>query len=227
VLHLAKSHAGRWRIDQLERLARPSVARNPDQQPHERKDLDTRIRDIEGERRVVDAAHRATTTRLRELRAAGADPKRLRELRRQRQTWKARREELDTELDQVRTTRRLRDQLADLDLPSRRHPTELDDTQLEQLLGPQPDHEWRRGLRDGLIDEIHTYRRRCNVTDPRNVLGAIPTDLDHRGDRDELADTLRAAAKALGTRSRPGLGRDDEATRRTDRAHDRDVAAER
>jgi hypothetical protein len=225
VLHLAKSHAGRWRIDQLERLARPTVARNPDQQPEARKDLDTRIRDIEAERRVVDAAHRATTTRLRELRAAGADPKRLRELRQQRQTWKSRRDELDTELDQVRTTRRLRDQLADLDLPSRRHPTELDEHQLEQLLGPQPDKQWRRGLRDGLIAEIHTYRRRWNVTDPRNVLGAIPADPDHRHDRDELADTLRAAAKALGTR--PGLGRGDEATRRTDRAPDRDVAAER
>jgi hypothetical protein len=62
-------------------------------------------------------------------------------------------------------------------------------------------------------------------TDPRNVLGAIPADPDHRHDRDELAYTLRAAAKALGTR--PDLGRGDEATRRTDHEPDRDVAAER
>jgi hypothetical protein len=226
VLHFARNHTGRWRIDQLERLARPSVARDPQQPPEPRKDLEEQIRDIEGERRLVDAAHRATTTRLRELRAAGADPDRIRELRQQQRTWKTRRDELDTELDQTRSTRRLRDQLADIDVPSRRHPTELDDTQLERLLGHVPDNEWRRGLRDGLIDEIHTYRRRWNVTDPRNVLGPLPAAPDHRRDRDELADTLRAAAKALGTRQRETRGRDDATTRRTERAQ-RGVAAER
>jgi hypothetical protein len=226
VLHVARNHTGRWRIDQLERLARPSVARDPERQPEARKDLEAQIRDIEDERRLVDAAHRATTTRLRELRAAGADSDRIRELRQQQRTWKTRRDELDTELDQTRSTRQLRDRLADLDVPSWRHPTELDDTQLERLLGPVPDNEWRRGLRDGLIDEIHTYRRRWNVTDPRNVLGPTPTAPDHRRDRDELADTLRAAAKALGTRQRETRGRDDATTRRTERAQ-RGVAAER
>jgi hypothetical protein len=33
VLHLARRHTGRWRIDQLERLTRPSVAREPTRNP--------------------------------------------------------------------------------------------------------------------------------------------------------------------------------------------------
>jgi hypothetical protein len=115
--------------------------------------------------------------------------------------------------------------LAGVDQRVRRHPTELDDTQLERLLGAVPDNEWRRGLRDGLIEEIHTYRRRWNVTDPRHVLGPHPADPDHQHDRDELADTLRAAARALGTSPQPaGIGKVQE---RQQPAQSRGLAAER
>jgi hypothetical protein len=208
VLHFARTHTGRWRIDQLERLTRPTVARDAPTAPPAPTDLDTRIQAIEEERGAVDAAHRATTTRLRELRRAGADRDQTRDLRAQQKVWKRLRGELDTELADLRHTRELRVALAGIDQRPLRHPTELDDTQLERLLGAVPDHEWRRGLRDGLIEEIHTYRRRWNVTDPRNVLGPQPADPDHQHDRDELADTLRAAARALGTSPQPsGIGK--------------------
>jgi hypothetical protein len=152
---------------------------------------------IEEERRLVDAAHRATTTRLRELREAGADRDQTRELRTQQKTWKRLRSELDTELDQTRPPASCvtRSPTSTCDTRPASHRTRR--PAARRLLGPVPDHEWRRGLRDGVIDEIHTYRRRWNVTDPRNVLGPTPTDPDHQHDRDELADTLRAAAPPL------------------------------
>jgi hypothetical protein len=227
VLHFVRNHAGRWRIDQLERLTRPTVARDTPKTPPEPKDLDTRVRVIEEERRLVDAAHRATTTRVRELREAGADRDQTRELRTQQKTWKRLRSELDTELATLRHIRELRHALADIDLRHDRHPTELDDQQLDVLLGPVPDHKWRRGLRDGVIDEIHTYRRRWNVTDPRNVLGPTPDDPDHQHDRDELARTLRAAARALGT-NRNGTAREPDPRRRQrPQIQPRGIAAER
>jgi hypothetical protein len=203
VLHFARDHTGRWRIDQLQRLSRPSVVRDPDRRPSEPKDLDVRIGEVETERRVVEAAHRAATTRLRELRHANGDKGRQREVRGQQQTWKRRRNELDDELTHLRTTRGLRARLADLDRRPQQPATDLTDAQLERALGPVPDDDWRRRLRDGLIAEIHIYRRRWSVTDERNVLGPDPVDPDHQRDRDELADTLRAAARALGTSPEP------------------------
>jgi hypothetical protein len=225
VLHFTRHHTSGWRIDQLERLTRPHLARDPHGRSDEPQDIDVRIRDVEAERHLVDAAHRAATTRLRELRLTGVDKDRQREVRQQQQTWKRRRTELDDELTQLRTTRGLRARLADVDRRQPRGVTDLDDSQLERLLGPVPDNDWRRSLRAGLIEELHTYRRRWNVTDTRNVLGPEPADPDHRRDRDELADTLRAAAVALGTSPRePGA---DLRTRSRQQDHVRDVAAGR
>jgi hypothetical protein len=222
VLHFARNHTG-WRIDQLERLTRPSVARDPNLPPAEPDYLDARIRNVDDERRLVDAAHHAATTQLRELRVAGGTKDRQSEVRRQQQTWKRRRSELDHELTHLRTTRGLRVRLADVDRRPQPPATDLDDTQLQRLLGPVPDDHWRQGLRDGLVEEITTYRRRWNVTATRNILGPDPADPDHRRDRDELADTLRAAARALGTSPEP----DDRNTRCRQQGHGRDVAAER
>jgi hypothetical protein len=81
VLHFARNHTGRWRIDQLERLTRPTVARDTPTALPAPPDLDTRIQAIEEERGAVDAAHRAASTRLRELRQAGADRDQTRDLR--------------------------------------------------------------------------------------------------------------------------------------------------
>jgi hypothetical protein len=226
VLHFARDHTGRWRIDQLERLTRPSIVRDPDRRPAEPKDLDARICDVETERRVVDAAHRAATTRLRELRRESADKGQQREVRQQQRIWKRRRSELDHELTHLRTTRGLRARLVDVDRRTQHPVTDLDDAQLDRLLGPVPDDDWQQRLRDGLIEEIHTFRRRWNVTDARNVLGPDSADPDHRRDRDELADTLRAAARTLGTSPEPpGSG----TSRRCRHQHDqaRGVAAER
>jgi hypothetical protein len=223
VLHFTRNPTG-WRIDQLERLTRASVAREPNRRSDEPQDIDVRIRDVEAERHLVDAFHRAATTRLRELRHTGVDKDRQREVRQQQQTWKRRRTELDDELTQLRTTRGLRARLADVDCRPQPPATDMDDTQLQRLLGPVPDDHRRQGLRDGLVEEITTYRRRWNVTDTRNILGPDPADPDHRRDRDELADTLRAAARALGTSPEPG----DRNTRsRQQQGHGRDVAAER
>ncbi|MBS3942002.1 MAG: hypothetical protein KG028_13675 [Actinobacteria bacterium] len=213
VLHFARDHAGRWGIDQLERLTRPSIARQQTRQPAGHADLDEQIGRVEGERRLVDSALRATRTRLTELRRAAApatatDRDTIRQLRDQQRTWKHRRQELDEELTELRQLRDLRRDLADVDLRHEVHPTELDGGQLEKLLGPIPDDDWRQGLRNGVIDEIHTYRRRWNVTDARSVLGPVPDDADHQHDRDELAQTLRAAAKALGTHRRQSPARD-------------------
>jgi hypothetical protein len=224
VLHFTRNHTG-WRIDQLERLTRPHLARDPYRRPAEPKDLDARIRDVEGERRLVDAAHHAATTQLRELRVAGGTKDRQREVRRQQQTWKRRRAELDHELTNLRTTRGLRVRLADVDRRSQPPATDLADGQLQRLLGPVPDDDWRQGLRDGLVEEITNYRRRWNVTDTRNILGPEPADPDHRRDRDELADTLRAAARALGTSPEPPGDRNTRC--RQQQGHVRDVAAER
>jgi hypothetical protein len=47
VLHFAR-HTGRWRIDQLERLTRPTVARDAPTAPAAPTELDTRIQTIEG-----------------------------------------------------------------------------------------------------------------------------------------------------------------------------------
>jgi hypothetical protein len=226
VLHFARDHTGRWQVDQLERLTRPSVVRQPSRPLAEPKDLDVRIDEVETERRVVDAAHHAATTRLRELRHANGDKGRQREVRQQQQTWKRRRSELDDELTHLRTTRELRARLADLDHRPQQPATELTDAHLERLLGPVPEDAWRRRLRDGLIEEIHTYRRRWNVTDARNVLGPVPAHPDHQRDRDELAETLRAAAHALGTSPQPPGG-DRSARCRQQQGHARGVAAER
>jgi hypothetical protein len=226
VLHFARDHTGRWRVDQLERLTRRSVVRQPSRPVVEPKDLDVRIRDVETERRVVDAAHRAATTRLRELRHANVDKDQQREVRQQQQTWKRRRSELDDELTHLRTTRELRARLADIDHRPQQPATALTDAHLERLLGPVPDDDWQQRLRDGLIEEIHTYRRRWNVTDARNVLGPDPAHPDQRRDRDDLADTLRAAARALGTSPEPpGSGTSTRCRHQHDQA--RGVAAER
>ena len=232
VLHFACNRTGRWRINQLERLNRPSTAREPTRRATRQLDLDQRIERIEEERRLVDAAHRATRNRLTELRrdvAAGAEVEEhtMPALRQQQQTWKRRRSELDQELDQLRDRRHLRAELADVDVLRERHPTELSNAQLEQVLGPAPENGWRRRLREGVIEEIHGYRQRWNVTDPHRVLGPTATDPEHRRDRDELADTLRASARALGTSDRDTGSREEALRRQQLRSRSQGIAAER
>ena len=232
VLHFVRDDTGRWSIDQLERLTRPLAVRRPTRRLVQRTDPEQRIERVEDERRLVDAAHHATSTRLDELRRATSrgtvvDEDAVRKLGELQQAWERRRGELDDELARLRHNRELRETLASVDIPSDRHPTELTDAQIEQVLGPVPDSDWRRRLREGVLEEIHDYRRRWNVTDQRSVLGPTPTDPDHQHDRDELADTFRASARALGTHGRDAAGRDREVSRRQARGQSRECAAER
>jgi hypothetical protein len=230
VLHFARRHTGRWRIDQLERLQRPSVARQPTRQP--REDLDQRIRRIQDERWLVEAAYQTTRTRLADHRhgrthGGPLDPATAKTLRQQQRTWKRRRTELDDELADLQRRRDLQAKLTDLDrpAPSGRDPTRLTDRQLTHLLGHVPTDPWRHQLRDALTDEIHTYRKRWNVTDPNTALGPQPDDPAHRTERTELADTLRASARALGT-ARPD-DRGHDAGRQFTEPHERGLTPER
>ena len=213
VLHFARTHTGRWRIDQLQRLERPSVAREPARTPtiDPTVALDQQIGRVADERALVVAAHQAVTTRIAELRTTpdidDTDRKAARRiLRHQQRTWKQRRTELGHELRQLRETRRLRAELTRTEppaLPATTRSTELTAERLTELLGEVPDDPWRARLRDAVIDEIHTYRARWHITDTRTLLGPEPDDPAHRHDRTELADPLRASARALGTRPRP------------------------
>lgn len=203
VLHLARNHTGRWKIDQLERLTRPNVARDRRRRP-DAIDLDERIRRRTAERRLVEAAYLTTERRLTDLRHA-PDAKTtelkttMRMLREQNRAWKRRGAELDAELGDLRNTGELRQQLADVDVPASAlpDPTRLNDRQLIYMLGPVPDHEWRRQLWNAVAGEVHTYRARWNITDRHTVLGDAGEDPAHERERDELAQTLRASARAL------------------------------
>jgi hypothetical protein len=120
--------------------------------------------------------------------------------------WKRRRRELDDELATLQHTRRLRERLHAIDRPTaqRREHTRLTDQQLAEVLGPRPTDAWRARLWAALAEQIHTYRSTWQVTDRHSVLGHDPDDPAHQRARADLAETLRAAAKALGTPQRDG-----------------------
>ena len=235
VLHLVHQRDGRWRIDQLERLRRPSIARQ--QTPSQPVDLDQRIARVTEERRLAEAAHRAISTRLTEVRTnggrkqAGGD---ITMLQQQQRTWERRTAELGHELTTLRqkrdsherfpgagasqptpatptepTAKREPEQLP-LKRPTRpstpAEPTGLSERQLTAALGPVPDDDWQRRLWHGLADEIRTYRRRWKVTDPRTLLGAETVHPDQERERQGLAELLRASAREL--RSEPRRSRD-------------------
>ena len=200
VLHFVCQEEGRWLIDQLERLRRPTVARQ--HTAHEPPDIDQRIDRVEEERRLVDAAHRATTTRLAEVDNQPGDTHHDDQemLRGQQRVWKRRKTELDDELQQLRERRELHEPFAKPEVVVRAAavtPTELTDQELIEALGPVPEDEWRRRLWTGLAEEISTYRQRWNITDPHTLLGGETDDPHRQQDRNELADALRAAAREL------------------------------
>ena len=232
VLHLVCQEEGRWRIDQLERLRRPTVARQ--HTAHEPPDLDQRIDHVEDERRLVDAAFRATTTRLAEVNdQSGATQDDDRELlRAQQQVWKRRRAELDDEREQLRDRRELHEPFTNPEVvaPATADTrTELTDQQLVEVLGPIPEDQWRRRLWTGLAEEISTYRERWNISDPRTLLGGETDDPRHQRDREVLADTLRAAAPQFSREPQrsPDLPREADLARSAARRHGRGVVTER
>lgn len=227
VLHFAR-HAGQWRIDQLERLTRPGHLREPTVEPPEQDPLPQQIRQVTQERDLAAAAHRATTSRLADLQAADATPAStvsIRQLAEQQHTWRRHHQQLDDELTRLRETHQLRQQLG---APDPTHgagdpATGLTHEQLLVALGPVPAEGWQSRLWHSLADEIGTYRQRWQVTDPRTVLGPDPDHPAHHHDRDELAATLRASARALGTAPPESHDRD----RASQRDHARGLAAER
>ena len=207
VLHLAHRREG-WRIDQLQRLDRPNIARETTPSAPGATDLEQRISRVEEERKLVQAAHRATTSRIKDLRAAGnrdADGKQdLRQQRQLQRTWKRRAVELDHELDQLHRRRQLaRETRGNRPHGNGTHPAEFTQDQLVHVLGPVPADPSRSRLWHGVADTIQNYRRRWNITDERTVLGAVTDNQTHFNERHELAFTLRAAARALGTASQP------------------------
>ena len=233
VLHCTKGHARGWRVDQLERLAAPNLTRDPAPRPATSPDLDTSIRRVEDECKLVEAAHRATTTRLRELRdrPATADSKEAtRKLRQQQHTWKTYRGQLRDELDSLCHRRELLQQqqepsTADL---GRSSATDLSHNQLIAVLGRVPDKGWQRRLWEGVAEEIQIYRNRWDVTDPHTVLGEVPDNQTHYLERYDLAFTLRAIAPALGTGGKTSQERDlDDKNTTVGRAQDPDVGVER
>ena len=235
VLHVVRQDDGRWRIDQLERLRRPNIARHPTvSQP---VDLEQRIAQVVEERRLAQAAHRATTTRLAEVRTSrgrktAADD--LARLQQQQRSWQRRTTELDDELTRLREKHELHHRFPEAgprgstlatpseatgkrepDQPSTRRPTrtaippeptDLSHQQLTAALGPVPDDGWQQRLWDGLADEIRTYRRRWKISDPRTLLGADTNVPQQQREREELAELLRASAREL--RSEPRRSHD-------------------
>ena len=257
VLHIVRQDDGPWRIDQLERLTPTSIARQPTRSTH--VDLDQRIEHVKEERRLADAAYHATTTRLAEAKAktgSGAGDGDLASLREQQRAWKRHRTELDDELEALCDKRNLHQQFPaggarptaaveppepsvkrdcdqrDAQLQARPatppKATDVTDQQLTEALGPVPNEDWRR-LWHGLADEIHTYRRRWNITDPHTLLGAEPHDPEHQRERTELAELLRASARELSSETRRShdYPSDADIARSAARQYGRSVVAER
>ena len=215
VLHFARNSDGQWRIDQLRRLTRLGHTLEPDQSIPQQQDLTTQIRRVTEERDLTTAALRATTSRLAELEtpettspgSAAVD-----RLRHQRHTFARLRTELDAELTRLGDTHQIRQQLASVDRPPvvGDDATRLTGEQLVVALGPVPADSWRARLWGALAEEIHTYRQRWEITDPNTVLGPDSDHAQHHQDRDELAATLRASARALGS-APPGSQQQDRA----------------
>jgi hypothetical protein len=257
VLHFVRPRDGRWRINQLERLRRPSVARQPT--PSARVDLDQRIEHVDEERRLADAAHRATTTRLTEARNTtgrrAADDVEM--LEAQQRAWERRRSELDDELKSLQDRRDIQQRFPEADAspaapatpteprtkqdldqqpparnahqPTPAEPIKVSHRQLTAALGPLPHDDWRRRLWQGLADEIRTYRHRWKITDPRTLLGPETNDPDHQRERQELAALLRASARELSNKPRRShdLPSDADIARSAARQYGRRVVTER
>lgn len=214
VVHLRDTSQG-WKVDQLERLKQTRhVHRRLDVEPPQPENLGARIQRVEEERRAVEAARRATATRLDDLSAAPSHaPSRSdgpRELRQLLDTWERRLTELDHELDTLDRTCQLRQRLATLDSHQGQEnsPKARVTDPILKTLGPRPNHpDWGR-IWDQTADELRRYRQRWNITDSELPLGAPTDEPEQARHRQLLAQLLPTVAPWLEHRRQRERGMD-------------------
>jgi len=201
VVHLRDTGTG-WKVDQLERLERTPRALSPREvQPPESDDIDDRIRYVESERRVVNAARVASSTWLDELEQAserdGHHAERVRQVRDQLGTWTRRAHDLDRELQTLTRTRALRAPWGLSEGDGSRTQASIRDplAPIRMLLGDRPEGGLSGVTWDEAAAELVRYRKRWQIADHEVPLGRSTDDPDQVRDRQRLIRQLRTVVR--------------------------------
>ena len=191
-----------WQVERLDRLERV-LPREPRQIEIDEEAVARRIRVVDHERRVVEAAHAATSRRYERL-----PDKRVSEakaMRDERDRLRTRLEDLESEtssLDQRRlqaavvTAGELRG-IAE----RRRAPGAV-----EAILGPRPDDPLRADAWDRAGEALAAYEDQWRLDSPSDLLRATGVETQE-SDRRDLLHFLAQAAQTLEASSTKGLNR--------------------
>ncbi len=185
VIHLQDRGKG-WQVDHLERLERAVKTRlSRDEEPPDHHALDRRIRMVESERRLVEAAHRATATRIEDI--GDRRTKASRQLTEQLDRWANHLVELERELDSLTRKQPLQ----------QKHGLPADDVRVgaqevtiaEQILGARPEEPEAARAWDHATEDITAYRQRWGL-DAEDLIGPPTEDPSQAAERRALVQEI-------------------------------------
>lgn len=187
LLHL-RAHGDGWQVDHLERLEHAVKLTEPPEHkmPDPEVALDRRIKSVQTERSLVDAALTATARRIEEI--GDRRMKASRQLSEQLVRWENNLSDIDDELAGLRRTRSLRNaRTPDLESGESRNSS----CGVEAPLGPRPTPAQRARVGEGSPANIEANRQRWDLENDERPPSGRAEDDDRQAHYRMLIEQIR------------------------------------